>query len=101
MNTTKDKPFEETVSDLEMLRADVAALKRDLAATLTHLKGGAVHSARNAGEHLTDAANELAENLSAQSERAIKALGEHVEQQPVASVLVAFSVGFVLSRILR
>lgn len=100
MNAIDSKSANETASDLEALRADIAAVKRDLAAALAHLKSGAVHGTRNATAQIRDSVAELSESLSAQGERAAKTIGDHIEQQPFTSVLIAFSAGFLLSRIL-
>ena len=42
----------------------------------------------------------LLEKLAAEGERSTKAVGRQIEAQPVISVLVAFGVGFCVSRLL-
>ena len=88
-------------SDIDVLKDDMAALKRDLAALLEHVKGGAVGgAARQATSQLGDEAQQLHERLTAEGARAAGALGKKVEQQPFASVLIAFAMGFVTGRLL-
>jgi len=98
MNTVTHEINDEMNLDLKALRADILALKQDVKAALTHLKEGAVNGAHSASAHLAGKANELSENLSMQSEQAIKSLSKQIEQQPFGSVLIAFSTGFLLSR---
>ena len=100
MNAIHTKSDNEAASDIEALRADISALKKDLTVALAHLKSGAVNGARNATAHIADSASGLSESLVAQGERAAKSVGDHIEQQPFTSVLVAFSAGLLLSRFL-
>jgi hypothetical protein len=75
--------------DLQAIMDDVAALKRDLAMLIRHRKDGVAEDIAHAYE-----------NLAAQGERSIKALGRQVEEQPIMSLLLAFAVGFIGSRML-
>lgn len=87
--------------DAAALMDDLAALKRDFAALTAHLKAGAGSAAaRDAAGQLGDEVHRLYESLAGQSERTAKALSRQVEEQPLASVLIAFGLGFILSRLL-
>ena len=86
-------------SDINALSADVERLKKDLAKALEHLKSGAVNSASDIAETVSDEAAALYEALHKRSDRAAKVLGKHVEEQPITSLLVAFAVGFLFSRL--
>ena len=72
----------EAAPEVAAIADDVAALKRDLA--------------KLAGRFKADAAD----NASATTEHLLERLTEQVEQQPLLSLLTAFGVGFVLSRLL-
>jgi len=94
----------EKVSDLEAIVNDIASLKRDFGALATHLKSGAVDSAaeaaRDTSARLSDEAKRLYGNLAEHGQHSVKALGRRVEEQPVISLLIAFALGFIGSRIL-
>jgi hypothetical protein len=79
----------EASTDLQAITSDIAALKRDLASLIRNVK--------------VDVSGDVArayERMAAQGERSVRALGRQVEEQPVTSLLIAFAVGFIGSRIL-
>jgi ElaB/YqjD/DUF883 family membrane-anchored ribosome-binding protein len=101
----------ETPVDLQAITSDIAALKHDLATLMRHLKLGATDgmrgatdgmraAARNAAEQIGDESLRAYEALAAQGERTAKSIGRHVEEQPVVSLLIAFAIGFLGSRML-
>jgi hypothetical protein len=100
----KSHPVTGSNPELDAIVSDLAALRRDFAKLTDHLKSGAINGAkrgaRDAAGHLGDEAERLYENLAAQGERSIKAIGRQVEEQPVLSLLLAFALGFVGSRLL-
>jgi ElaB/YqjD/DUF883 family membrane-anchored ribosome-binding protein len=100
---TMRTPNTEASPDLAAIMTEVAMLKRDLAALNRDLKGNgsnAVACARSAVGQFRDDALRLYGNVTAQGERSVKAIGRRVEERPVASLLIAFAVGFLGSRIL-
>lgn len=102
-SATKDRPDADADVDLQTIMSDVAALKRDLAALVRSMKADVsedVACARSAVGQWGDEALRVYENLAAQGGRSVKAVGRQVEQQPVMSLLVAFAVGFLGSRLL-
>lgn len=82
--------------DLSQLVADVQALKRDIAALAGHSRGAAADAASALGAE----AQRLYDNVAAQSRQQAEALGHQVEDHPLASLLIAFGIGFVAGRIL-
>lgn len=86
--------------DLQTIMSDIAALKRDLAALLHNVKGNVADDARTAAGHLSEEALRVYANLAERSERSVKAVGRQVEEQPVMSLLIAFAIGFLGSRML-
>ncbi len=86
-------------SDVDALMADVERLKKDLARAMEHLKSGAVNSASNLAEDMTDEALAIYKTMAKKSQVATKALGKQVEEQPITSILIAFTAGFFLSRL--
>jgi ElaB/YqjD/DUF883 family membrane-anchored ribosome-binding protein len=90
--------------DIEAIVDDLAALKRDLATLMSHLKTDAINGAGEAAQgaigRIGDQAESIYESLAAQGKRSGKAIGRQVEEQPVVSLLIAFAVGFCASRLL-
>jgi ElaB/YqjD/DUF883 family membrane-anchored ribosome-binding protein len=90
--------------DFESLSKEFAAMKRDIAALAANLKSGNGHgvadSVHEAASDLSDRAAQLYENLATQGKRSVKAVSHQVEEQPLLSLLVAFGVGFVASKLL-
>ncbi len=91
-------------SDLDAIGDDVAILKRDLSRLMEHMKNGtydvATGSARDAVERLSNEADQLYRGLAKQGNRSIRAVSRQVEEQPLASLLVAFGIGLIGGRLL-
>jgi ElaB/YqjD/DUF883 family membrane-anchored ribosome-binding protein len=79
---TKSNSEAESSPDLQTVMNDVSALKGDLAALVRNMK------------------SDVYDNLAATGERSVKAIGSQVEKRPILSLLIAFAVGFVGSRLL-
>lgn len=93
--------------DFQAIMNDIAALKRDLAVLIRNMKvtvaadvASDVGYVRTAVDHFGDEAAHVYQNLAAQGGRSVKAIGHKVEEQPVISLLIAFAIGFVGSRLL-
>jgi len=101
---TKTHTRVKTPADLEMISDDLASLKHDLAALMGHVKSGgfraANEAAHNAAGQIGAWATDSYDNLAAQGKKSVKAIGHQVDEHPVASLLVAFAVGFFVSRLL-
>jgi ElaB/YqjD/DUF883 family membrane-anchored ribosome-binding protein len=91
--------------DIEAIKQDLASLKRDLAALLDHSRDaatiGTVNAAQNLAQQLSDQASDIYRQVADRSNRTAEALGQKVEEQPITSLLLAFSLGFIASRITR
>jgi hypothetical protein len=103
-STTTSKAEVETPSDMQAIVDDLAALKRDLATLMSHLKTDALNGASEAAQSVAGRIGERAEgiyeSLAAQGKRSGKAISRQIEEQPVVSLLLAFAVGFCASRML-
>lgn len=101
-NMPKDKG--DTPVDLDAVVEDLAALRRDVAALLGKLNDGAVRGANAAAEdaigRLGEQADRLYDDVAARGGRAARLIGRQVEERPVASLLIAFGLGFALSKLL-
>jgi ElaB/YqjD/DUF883 family membrane-anchored ribosome-binding protein len=102
--TTKAKSGSEEPADFDKIVEDLAALKRDFAALMSQMKSGAMKGASNAAENtlgeLGARANDLYDSVAAQGQRSAKALERQVDDRPIMSLLIAFGVGFIASRLL-
>lgn len=79
--------------DLDRIANDIQALKRDLARLLEHAKSGAADT-------VSSEASRLYDTIASEGQRRAEALAQSVEEKPLASVLIAFAVGFVTGRLL-
>jgi ElaB/YqjD/DUF883 family membrane-anchored ribosome-binding protein len=102
--TTKATSDSETPIHIAAVVDDLAALRHDFAALISQMKSGSVSGANDAAENavgqLGDRANRLYDIVAARGERSARAIGRQVEEQPIMSLLIAFGVGFVASRLL-
>ena len=91
-------------SDLSTIGDDVVLLKRDISRLMDHVKNGTFDAAKGSTqevvERLIDEADRLYRSLTKQSERSVKAISRQVEEQPLASLLVAFGIGLISGRLL-
>ena len=103
-STTKAKADAKLPADFDAVVDDLAALRRDVAALMSQMKSGAVQGASDTADNmlgqLADRANRLYDSVAAQGERSATAIGRQIGEQPVMSLLIAFGVGFVASRML-
>lgn len=103
-STTKVRPETETSVDFDAIVSDLAALRQDFADLMSQMKSGALKGANGAAENilsqLGDRVSHLYDSVTAQGERSVKAVSRQVEERPVVSLLVAFGVGFIASRLL-
>ena len=89
-----------TDPDLAALQDDLAALKRDVSNLLEHLKIGATNGAQSTAERLDDGAQRIYRNVAAEGDRAAKAIGRQIEEQPLVALLIALGIGYVGGRLL-
>ena len=82
------------------LQDDIAALKRDVAGLIEHLKLGATTGVQSSSDHLDDGAHRVCRNVAAEGERAAQAISRQVEAQPLMALLVALAVGYLGGRML-
>lgn len=89
-----------TQKDIDALKADIDALKRDLATAVADLRD-AKGAVSGIAQQLGDEASALYREVADRGAKATEALGAKVEEQPITSVLLAFCVGYIVSRITR
>ena len=89
--------------DIDAVIADVAALKRDLAKAIARFKDSSSDTVEDAQDFVEEIRDELAgivKDASKRSSRTVKSVSRKVEDQPVAALLIAFGVGFIISRLI-
>jgi hypothetical protein len=85
---------------LDKIVEDIAALRRDISVLTGHLKSSAIAGASEAIDEIGGKAKQIYGNLADQGERSAKALGAQVKEQPLLSLVIAFVLGLVSSRLL-
>ena len=102
--TTAMKSEIDMPRDFDAIVEDFAALKRDVATLMNHMKtdalNGASEAAQSAIGRIGERAEGIYESLAAQGKRSGKAIGRQVEERPVVSLLLAFAAGLCPSRLL-
>ena len=85
-------------SGTEAMMNDVAALKRDFGNLLEHLKLSASNGASGAADQIDDGARRIYRSVAAEGSRASSAIGTHVEERPLAALLIALGIGYLGGR---
>lgn len=90
--------------DIDQVKQDIVALMRDLAALIEKMKTIALEDSgdamRDSVEAIGGKARALYDRVAAQGEQSAKAVGREMEARPVLSLLVAFAIGFCVSRLI-
>jgi hypothetical protein len=85
-----DNPIKQ--ADINAITADVERLRKDLDKAMDHIKSGAINSANNLADDVSDEAAELYKAIAEKGERAATAIAKKVEAQPLQSLLLASSL---------
>jgi hypothetical protein len=103
-STTEVKSGAENPPTFDAIVEDLADLKRDFVALMDDMKTNALNgvgeAAQSAIGRIGDGVANAYEGLAAQGRRSGRAIGRRVEEQPVASLLLAVAVRFCASRLL-
>jgi ElaB/YqjD/DUF883 family membrane-anchored ribosome-binding protein len=86
--------------ELAKVRADIAALAKDLRDLGLAAAGTAQHAAEAEGERLKTGIDETLAELRQRGEKTLQDAKASVEERPLFAVLVALAVGFILGRVL-
>jgi hypothetical protein len=87
--------------DFEAIRADIETLRKDLGRLMEHVKSGAFQNVAGRFEEISGDARRLYDQARAGGERSAEALVRQVEERPLATLLVAFGLGFIGGRLIR
>ena len=83
----------------EDLQADLAALRKDFGILADHVRSMADGTARDAAHGLAERGAKLRDAAKQRGEAGIAAFESQVQAHPFTSILVAFGVGLVVSRL--
>lgn len=90
-------------ADIESIIDDLAALKKDVAKAIAQVKklnlDEALESARDMADDLSDDAADLYKDISKRGRKTMVAMEKQLDDQPIASLLMAFAAGFVISKL--
>jgi len=89
----RDDRREANGADLDAITKDIALLKKDIGKLMNHVTA-------DAAETVNGKARSIYGSLAAEGERSATAIAQQVEDRPFASLLFAFAIGFVGSRLL-
>lgn len=87
-------------AEFKAMMAEFATLRADVALLAARVKSTAVHAAENATDQISDEAMRVMGSVSDAGKSSVNAVERQVEAHPLASLMVAFSLGFVGSRLL-
>jgi ElaB/YqjD/DUF883 family membrane-anchored ribosome-binding protein len=101
--TAKSRRKAEDPVDLQSVIDDLSALKTEFATVIGQIKSGSIDHASDRAEQLltrlSDRASELYETVSEQGAHSVEAVRGQVTERPLTAVLIAFGLGFILSRL--
>ncbi|MBW6506873.1 MAG: hypothetical protein K0B00_09005 [Rhodobacteraceae bacterium] len=97
---TKHPTAIESSSEFKAMMADLASLRSDVAQLAVHVKSSTVNAAESAAEQVSAEATRLMGSVTEASKASAKAVERQVDLHPVASLMLAFGLGFVGSRLL-
>ena len=86
--------------DVDAIKADLDALRKDLANVLETVKDTAKSRAESELDALQNRLNQLASDLHASGRDSLRAVESQIGEKPLVSVAVAFAVGLMLGKLL-
>ena len=90
-----------TRDDIDALREDIAALKADLATAVETMRNNSASTVSGLAQQISDEASALDREVADRGTKATHAIENKVEEQPLTSVMLAFGLGYIISRLTR
>ena len=87
-------------ADIDKLKSDLEELRRDVAAIASGIKALGAAKGEEAFARAEARAEEIGERARASLAATEELLGREIEERPIASLLMAFGVGFVIGKLL-
>jgi ElaB/YqjD/DUF883 family membrane-anchored ribosome-binding protein len=86
--------------DVDAIKADLNALRKDLSGVVATIKGTAVNRAETELDALHKRLNQIAADLQTSGRDSLRAFEGQIGEKPLVSVAVAFAVGLMLGKLL-
>ena len=90
-------------AEYDTLQQEISDLRRDFSTLLESLRkrsNGVGKEAEHSIRELAGQAQKIYGDLSRSGHESVHAVGRTIEERPIASILVAFALGFIGSRLL-
>ncbi len=100
MDTKNPVTAIESSAEFKAMMADLAALRADVAKLAGYVKSSSVSAAESAAEQVSAEATRLMGTVTDASKSSLKAVERQIDLHPMASLMLAFGLGFVGSRLL-
>jgi len=91
---------EDINKEMNQIKADMKALRDDMAALMRALKDAGVEQGHQAYDKAYENVRGAGESIRDRAGEAYSAFGKEVEEHPLTSVLAAFGTGFVVGMLL-
>jgi ElaB/YqjD/DUF883 family membrane-anchored ribosome-binding protein len=85
--------------DVESIKADLDALRKDLSGIMETIKGTAKSRAESEIEALQKRINQIADGVQTSGRDGLRAVEGQIEEKPLVSVAIAFAVGLMLGKL--
>ena len=85
--------------DVDAIKADLTALRKDLAGIVETVKTSAKGRAESEIEALQERLNKIAADVQGSGREGLRAVEGQIEDKPLVSVAIAFAVGLMLGRL--
>jgi ElaB/YqjD/DUF883 family membrane-anchored ribosome-binding protein len=89
----------ELSKDVDAIKADLDALRKDFASVVENIKGTAKSRAESEIEALQRRINQIAADVQASGREGLRAVEGQIGEKPLVSVAVAFAVGLMLGKL--
>ena len=86
--------------DVDAIKTDLDALRKDLASVLETIKGTAKNRAESELDALQKRLNQIASDVQASGRDSLRAVESQIGERPLVSIAVAFAVGLMLGKLL-
>jgi ElaB/YqjD/DUF883 family membrane-anchored ribosome-binding protein len=85
--------------DVDAIKADLDALRKDFASVVETLKGTARSRAESELDALQKRVNQIAADLQTSGRESLRAFEGQIGEKPLVSVAIAFAIGLVLGKL--
>ncbi len=85
--------------DVDAIKSDLDALRKDLASIVETVKGTAKNRAESEIDALQKRLNQIATDVQSSGRDSLRAVEGQIGDKPLVSVAVAFAVGLVLGKL--